>query len=125
LLLPNALLDWFAAVPQQVFVAVFVVAVVGLIGIAAAITASTIRRTRGGALALGLVLLFGGLAFIALNPIPGSVEGLEAWWPTQLTQPQLVGSAYWMLAGLGIILTGVGLLATLLITAVTRTPARR
>ncbi|MFJ3384829.1 MULTISPECIES: hypothetical protein [unclassified Curtobacterium] len=120
LLLPILVLDWFTLVPQGVFVAAFLVAVLGLVGIAAALVARMLRASRGAMAALGVVMLLGGLAVFALDPFPGSFPLIESWWPDAITQPQHVGSAYWQLAGLGIELCGFGLLATLLVVALTR-----
>lgn len=120
LLVPIAVLDWFALPTQGVFVAAFLVAVVGLAGIAAALVARMLRGGRGAMAALGIVMLLGGLAVFALDPFPGSFPLVDAWWPDAITQPQHVGSAYWQLAGLGIELCGFGLLATLLVVSLTR-----
>jgi hypothetical protein len=119
LLLPVAVLDWFALVPQGVFVVVFLVAAVGLAAIAAALTA---RMLRGSRVAMGLVgalLVLVGLAMFGLDPFPGTFPAIQAWWPDALTQPQHVGSAYWRLAALGVELTGLALLGTLLFVALT------
>lgn len=120
LLVPTLVLDWVALVPQTIVVIAFVIGVVGLLGVAAAIVVSTVRRSRVGAGVLGFVLLLAGLALLGLNPFPSAVAGIDAWWPSVITQPQLVGSAYWTLLALGVVLTGVGMLGTLLAIAVTR-----
>lgn len=120
LLVPIAVLDWFALPSQGVFVAAFLVAVVGLAGIAAALVVRMLRGSRGAMAALGVVMLLGGLAVFALDPFPGSFPLIDSWWPDAITQPQHVGSAYWQLAGLGIELCGFGLLATLLVVTLTR-----
>lgn len=122
LLLPVAVLDWFALVPQTVFVVAFVVALVGLVGIAARVVVAMLRRGRGAMAVLGVLLVLGGLALFGLDPFPGSFPLIESWWPSVITQPQHVGSAYWQLAALGVELTGVGLLATLLVAALTGRP---
>jgi hypothetical protein len=118
LLVPIVVLDWFAMLPQTVFIVFFVIAAVGLAGIAAAVTVGMLRRGRVGMGVLGVVMLLGGLAFLGLDPLPASIAGLSSWWPSVITQPQLVGSAYWTIVGLGIVLCGFGLLGTLLGVAV-------
>ncbi|WP_413600581.1 hypothetical protein [Curtobacterium sp. Curtsp57] len=120
LLVPIAVLDWFALPAQGVFVAAFLIAVVGLVGIAAALVVRMLRGSRGAMAALGVVMLLGGLAVFGLDPFPGSFPLIDSWWPDAITQPQHVGSAYWQLAGLGIELCGFGLLATLLVVTLTR-----
>ncbi|MDY1005174.1 hypothetical protein [Curtobacterium sp. CFBP9011] len=117
LLVPIAVLDWFSLVPQPVFVAAFALAVVGLVGMGAALVVRMLSGRRGAMAALGVVLLLGGLAMFGLDPFPGSVPFLDPWWPQIVTQPQHVASAYWQLAGLGVVLTGFGMLATLLVAA--------
>ncbi|WIB15451.1 MULTISPECIES: hypothetical protein [unclassified Curtobacterium] len=124
LLVPIAVLDWFALVPQVVFVVAFSIAVVGLVGMGAALVVRALGRRRGTMAALGVLMLLGGLAMFGLDPFPGSVPFLDPWWPEVLTQPQHVGSAYWQLAALGVVLTGFGLLATLLVAAFTDGPRR-
>jgi len=114
---PIAVLDWFSLVPQPVFVAAFALAVVGLVGMGAALVVRMLGGRRGAMAALGVVLLLGGLAMFGLDPFPGSVPFLDPWWPQIVTQPQHVASAYWQLAGLGVVLTGFGMLATLLVSA--------
>ncbi|OII14833.1 disulfide bond formation protein B [Curtobacterium sp. MCBA15_008] len=125
LLLPIAVLDWVALAPQTIVVLAFLVAVVGLAGIAAALVAHMLRRSRGAMAGLGVVLLLGGLAVFGLDPFPGSFPLIDPWWPESITQPQVVGSAYWQLLGLGVELAGVGLLATLLVVTLTTKPTRR
>lgn len=125
LLLPIAVLDWIALAPQTVVVAAFLVAVLGLAGIAAALVAHMLRRSRGAMAGLGVVLLLGGLAVFGLDPFPGSIPFIDPWWPDAITQPQVVGSAYWQLLGLGVELAGVGMLATLLVVSLTTKPTRR
>ncbi|MDP4333028.1 hypothetical protein Q7F20_06550 [Curtobacterium sp. A7_M15] len=125
LLLPIAVLDWVALAPQTVVVLAFAVAVVGLAGIAAALVARMLRRSRGAMAGLGVVLLLGGLVVFGLDPFPGFFPLIDGWWPESITQPQVVGSAYWQLAGLGIELAGFGMLATLLVVSLTAKPARR
>ena len=125
LLLPIAVLDWVALAPQTIVVLAFLVAVVGLAGIAAALVAHMLRRSRGAMAGLGVVLLLGGLAVFGLDPFPGSFPLIDPWWPESITQPQVVGSAYWQLLGLGVELAGVGLLATLLVVTLTAKPTRR
>jgi hypothetical protein len=125
LLLPIAVLDWVALAPQTIVVLAFLVAVVGLAGIAAALVAHMLRRSRGAMAGLGVVLLLGGLAVFGLDPFPGSFPLIDSWWPESITQPQVVGSAYWQLLGLGVELAGVGLLATLLVVTLTAKPTRR
>ncbi|WP_420369128.1 hypothetical protein [Curtobacterium sp. L1-20] len=125
LLLPIAVLDWVALAPQTVVVLAFLVAVVGLAGMAAALVAHMLRRSRGAMAGLGVVLLLGGLAVFGLDPFPGSFPLIDDWWPGSITQPQVVGSAYWQLLGLGVELAGVGLLATLLVVSMTTRPTRR
>ncbi|WP_144761009.1 hypothetical protein [Curtobacterium sp. 9128] len=120
LLVPIAVLDWFALPSQVVFVVAFLVAVVGLAGIAAALVARMLRASRGAMAGLGVAMLLGGLVVFALDPFPGSFPLIDPWWPDAVTQPQHVGSAYWQLAGLGIELCGFGLLATLLVVTLTR-----
>jgi small-conductance mechanosensitive channel len=117
---PSLVLDWFALVPSTVVVIAYVVAVVGLLGIVAAAVVATVARGRVLSIVLGFVLLLAGLALFGLDPFPASIGALESWWPQAITQPQLVGSAYWTILALGVTLTGVGLLGTSLILAVTR-----
>ncbi|MCC8906475.1 MULTISPECIES: hypothetical protein [unclassified Curtobacterium] len=125
LLLPIAVLDWVALAPQTVVVLAFAIAVVGLAGIAAALVARMLRGSRGAMAALGVVLLLGGLVVFGLDPFPASIPFINGWWPESITQPQVVGSAYWQLAGLGIELAGFGMLATLLVVSLTAKPAQR
>ncbi|MBO9038256.1 disulfide bond formation protein B [Curtobacterium flaccumfaciens] len=125
LLLPIAVLDWVALAPQTIVVLAFLIAVVGLAGMAAALVVHMLRRSRGAMAGLGVVLLLGGLVVFGLDPFPGSFPLIESWWPESITQPQHVGSAYWQLAGLGIELAGFALLATLLVVALTGTPRPR
>jgi hypothetical protein len=125
LLLPIAVLDWVALAPQTIVVLAFLIAVAGLAGIAAALVAHMLRRPRGAMAALGVVLLLAGLAVFGLDPFPGSFPLIDPWWPESITQPQVVGSAYWQLLGLGIELAGVGMLATLLVVSLTAKPTRR
>ncbi|MFJ2978689.1 hypothetical protein ACIPEP_07505 [Curtobacterium sp. NPDC087082] len=125
LLLPIAVLDWVALAPQTVVVLAFAIAVVGLAGIAAALVARMLRRSRGAMAALGVVLLLGGLVVFGLDPFPSSIPFIDGWWPESITLPQVVGSAYWQLAGLGIELAGFGMLATLLVVSLTARPAQR
>lgn len=125
LLLPIAVLDWVALAPQTIVVLAFLIAVVGLAGIAAALVVHMLGRSRGAMAALGVVLLIGGLVVFGLDPFPGSFPLIDPWWPGSITQPQVVGSAYWQLAGLGIELAGFGMLATLLVVSLTAKPARR
>ncbi|SDQ11847.1 hypothetical protein SAMN02800687_0404 [Curtobacterium sp. UNCCL20] len=124
LLLPIAVLDWVALAPQTIVVLAFLIAVLGLAGIAAALVAHMLRRSRGAMAGLGIVLLLGGLVVFGLDPFPGSFPLIDPWWPDSITQPQVVGSAYWQLAGLGVELAGVGMLATLLVVSLTSRPAR-
>ncbi|MEK6310337.1 MAG: hypothetical protein V4737_02435 [Curtobacterium sp.] len=119
LLLPVAVLDWFALAPQAVVVTAFLVAVVGLAAIATALVVRMLRRSRGAMAGVGAALLLGGLVVFALDPFPPTFPLLDGWWPDAITQPQVVGSAYWMLLGLGVELAGVGMLATLLVVALT------
>jgi len=125
LLLPIAVLDWVALAPQPVVVVAFLLAVVGFVGMAAALVVRMLRRSRGAMAAVGVALLLGGLVVLGLDPFPGTVPTLDAWWPDGITQPQVVGSAYWKTAGLGIELAGFALLATLLVAALTGHPERR
>lgn len=125
LLLPIAVLDWVALAPQTIVVVAFLIAVVGLAGMAAALVVHMLGRSRGAMALLGVVLLLGGLVVFGLDPFPGSFPLIDAWWPESITQPQVVGSAYWQLAGLGLELAGFGLLATLLVVALTGTPRSR
>lgn len=125
LLLPIAVLDWVALAPQTVVVLAFAIAVVGLAGIAAALVARMLRGSRGAMAALGVALLLGGLVVFGLDPFPASIPLINGWWPESITQPQVVGSAYWQLAGLGIELAGFGMLATLLVVSLTAKPAQR
>ena len=125
LLLPIAVLDWVALAPQTIVVLAFLIAVLGLAGIAAALVAHMLRRSRGAMAGLGIVLLLGGLVVFGLDPFPGSFPLIDPWWPDSITQPQVVGSAYWQLLGLGVELAGVGLLATLLVVTLTAKPTRR
>lgn len=125
LLLPIAVLDWVALAPQTIVVLAFLIAVVGLAGIAAALVAHMLRRSRGAMAGLGIVLLLGGLAVFGLDPFPGSFPLIDPWWPESITQPQVVGSAYWQLLGLGVELAGVGMLATLLVVSLTAKPTHR
>lgn len=126
LLVPIAVLDWFTLVPHPVFVVAFVVAVVGLAGIATALVTRMLGRSRVAMGLLGVAMLLGGLALFGLDPFPGSFPLIDGWWPTAITEPQRVGSAYWQLAALGVELCGFGLLATLLVVALTGSrPVRR
>ncbi|WIB32795.1 disulfide bond formation protein B [Curtobacterium sp. MCSS17_005] len=125
LLLPIAVLDWVALTPQTIVVLAFLIAVVGLAGMGAALVVHMLRRSRGAMAGLGVVMLLGGLVVFALDPFPGSFPLIESWWPESITQPQHVGSAYWQLAGLGIELAGFALLATLLVVSLTGTPRPR
>ncbi|MBT2502081.1 hypothetical protein [Curtobacterium sp. ISL-83] len=125
LLLPIAVLDWVALTPQTIVVVAFLLAVVGLAGMAAALVVHMLGRSRGAMGGLGVVLLLAGLAVFGLDPFPGSFPLIDSWWPDTITQPQHVGSAYWQLAGLGIELAGFALLATLLVVAATGRPAPR
>ncbi|WP_022905980.1 hypothetical protein [Curtobacterium sp. B18] len=125
LLLPIAVLDWVALAPQTVVVLAFAIAVVGLAGIAAALVAWMLRRSRGAMAALGVVLLLGGLVVFGLDPFPAVFPLVDGWWPESITRPQVVASAYWQLAGLGIELAGFGMLATLLVVSLTAKPAQR
>lgn len=120
LLVPTAVLDWLTMVPEPVVVTVFTIAVAGLLGIAAAAVVGAFRRSRGLAGGLGVVLLLAGLALFGLDPFPGASAAMADWWPSAITQPQLVGSAYWTIMALGVTLTGVAMLGTLLLVAVTR-----
>lgn len=124
LLLPVAVLDWFALAPQAVVVTAFLVAVAGLVAMAAALVVRMLRRSRGAMAGVGLALLLGGLVVFALDPFPPTLPFIDAWWPDAITQPQVVGSAYWKVAGLGLVLAGVGMLATLLVVALTGPTAR-
>ncbi|MFZ7089280.1 hypothetical protein [Curtobacterium sp. RRHDQ10] len=117
LLLPYAVLVWSTLVPQVVSVLAFAVAVLGLLGVAAAATVGMLARGRVATGVLGAVLVVVGVALFGLDPIPGSVGGLGDWWPEAITQPQVVGSAYWTVAALGVVLTGGGMLVTLFVTA--------
>ncbi|MET3635938.1 MULTISPECIES: hypothetical protein [Curtobacterium] len=125
LLLPIAVLDWVALAPQPVVVIAFLVAVLGMAGMAAALVVRMLHRSRGAMAGLGVVLLLGGLVVLGLDPFPGTVPFLDPWWPDAITQPQVVGSAYWKTAGLGVELAGFALLATLLVAAATGRPAPR
>lgn len=125
LLLPIAVLDWVALAPQTIVVLAFLIAVVGLAGMAAALVVHMLGRSRGAMAALGVVLLLGGLVVFGLDPFPGSFPLIDPWWPESITQPQIVGSAYWQLLGLGVELAGVGMLATLLVVSLTTKPTRR
>ncbi len=125
LLVPIAVLDWVALTPQTIVVAAFLLAVVGLVGMAAALVVRMLHRSRGAMAGLGVVLLLGGLVVFGLDPFPGSFPLIDPWWPDAITQPQRVASAYWQLAGLGIELAGVGMLATLLVVSLTGRPAAR
>ncbi|MBA8989228.1 hypothetical protein FHW23_000460 [Curtobacterium pusillum] len=125
LLLPIAVLDWVALAPQTIVVLAFLIAVLGLALLAAALVVRMLRRSRRAMAGLGVVLLIGGLVVFGLDPFPGSFPLIDAWWPESITQPQIVGSAYWQLAGLGIELAGFGMLATLLVVSLTSKPARR
>ncbi|KTR06466.1 hypothetical protein [Curtobacterium luteum] len=124
LLLPVAVLDWFALAPQAVVVTAFLVAVAGLAAMATALVVRMLRRSRGAMAGVGVAMLLGGLVVFALDPFPPTFPLVDAWWPDAITQPQVVGSAYWMLLGLGIVLAGVGMLATLLVVALTGPTAR-
>lgn len=124
LLLPVAVLDWFALAPQAVVVTAFLVAVAGLAAMATALVVRMLRRSRGAMAGVGVAMLLGGLVVFALDPFPPTFPLVDAWWPDAVTQPQVVGSAYWMLLGLGIVLAGVGMLATLLVVALTGPTAR-
>ncbi|MFS0728679.1 hypothetical protein ABC270_01215 [Curtobacterium sp. 1P10AnD] len=124
LLLPIAVLDWFALAPQAVVVTAFLVAVLGLAAMATALVVRMLRRSRRAMAGVGVAMLLGGLVVFALDPFPPTFPLVDAWWPDAITQPQVVGSAYWMLLGLGIVLAGVGMLATLLVVALTGPTAR-
>lgn len=117
LLLPYAVLVWFTLVPQTVSVIGFAVALIGLLGIAAAATVGMLARGRLAAGVLGAVLFLVGIALLAVDPIPGVITGLGDWWPEAITQPQIVGSAYWTLLALGVVLAGGGMLVALLVMA--------
>jgi len=117
LLVPIAVLDWIALAPQTVVVVAFALAVLGLAMLATVLVLRMLRRSRGAMAGLGVLLLLGGLAVWGLDPFPGSFPLIESWWPDGITQPQRVGSAYWQLAGLGIELAGIALLATLLVVS--------
>ena len=106
LLLPIAVLDWVALTPQPVVVIAFLLAVAGMAGMAAALVVRMLHRSRGAMAGLGVTLL---------DPL----------WPDAITHPQVVGSAYWKTAGLGVELAGFALLATLLVAAATGRPAPR
>ena len=123
--MPIVVLDWIALVPQSVVVGAFLVGVLGLAGIAAAVVARMLPRGRGAMAALGIVALLGGLAMFGLDPFPGAFPAIQDWWPDTVTQPQRVGSAYWQLAALGVELIGFGLLGTLLVVALTGRPGAR
>jgi hypothetical protein len=125
LLLPVAVLDWVALTPATVVVIAFLVAVVGLIGIAAALVVRMTARGRGAMALLGVVLLVVGLVMFGLDPFPGTFPAIESWWPDAVTEPQRVGSAYWQLVALGVELAGLGLLGTLLVVALTGRPSPR
>ncbi|OIH99526.1 hypothetical protein BIU92_01115 [Curtobacterium sp. MCBA15_003] len=122
LLLPIAVLDWVALAPQTVVVLAFLLAVVGIAGMAAALVVALLRRGRGATAAVGVVMLLGGLVVFGLDPFPGSFPLVDPWWPEAITQPQRVGSAYWQLAGLGVWLSGLAALATLLVVSLTGAP---
>ncbi|MDK8173190.1 hypothetical protein QP735_11690 [Curtobacterium citreum] len=124
LLLPIAVLDWVALAPQPVVVIAFLVAVVGFAGMAAALVVRMLHRSRAAMAGLGVVLLLGGLVVLGLDPFPGTVPTLDLWWPDAITQPQVVGSAYWKTAGLGVELAGFALLGTLLVVTLTGGPDR-
>lgn len=124
LLLPIAVLDWFALAPQAMVVTAFLVAVLGLAAMATALVVRMLRRSRRAMAGVGVAMLLGGLVVFALDPFPPTFPLVDAWWPDAITQPQVVGSAYWMLLGLGIVLAGVGMLATLLVVALTGPTAR-
>jgi hypothetical protein len=125
LLVPIVVLDWFALAPHAVVVTAFVIAVVGLAGIAAALVVRMLGRSRVAMGLLGVALLLGGLVLFGIDPFPGSFPLIDPWWPDVVTQPQRVGSAYWQLLALGVELGGFGLLATLLVVALTgQRPAR-
>ena len=119
------MLDWVALTPQPVVVIAFLIAVVGLAGMAAALVVRMLHRSRAAMAGLGVVLLLGGLVVLGLDPFPGTLPFLDPWWPDAITQPQVVGSAYWKTAGLGVELAGFALLATLLVAAATGRPASR
>lgn len=121
LVLPTAIIDWFAFVPAIVAVTAFVIAVVGLAALASCVTVGALRRSRPRAAILGVALLVGGIAWLGLDPIPAAVAGIASWWPAAITLPQAVGAAYWAVVGLGVTLSGIGVLATLLVLAVVRT----
>lgn len=124
LLVPVVVLDWFALVPQPVFVVAFVLAAVGLAAMAAALVSRMLRRGRLATGLAGLAMLLGGLVLFGTDPFPGAFPLIEPWWPDVLTEPQHVGSAYWQLLALGVELAGVGLLGTLLVVAVIGPPRR-
>lgn len=124
LLLPVAVLDWVALAPQVVVVTAFLIAVAGLAAMGAALVVRMLRRSRGAMAALGVVLMLGGLVVFGLDPFPSALPLIDPWWPEAITQPQVVGSAYWKLLGLGVELAGVGMLATLLVVSLTANPVR-
>ncbi|WP_066517483.1 hypothetical protein [Curtobacterium ammoniigenes] len=118
LLLPTAVIDWFAFVPEPVVVGAFVLGLLGLLAIATAGAVRATRGRRGAAVGAGMALLAGGIVWLAMNPIPATIPGLASWWPAAITLPQAVAAAYWELVGLGAALTGVAMLGTLLVLAV-------
>jgi len=124
LLLPYAVLLWFTAVPAAVAVVAFAIAVVGLLGIVVAVVVAMFRYGRAAVGILGAVLFLAGIALFGLDPFPGAIDGLSQWWPSVFTQPQTVGTWYWTVLALGVVLTGVGLLVTLLIVAVVGADSR-
>ena len=84
LLLPIAVLDWVALAPQTIVVLAFLIAVVGLAGMAAALVVHMLGRSRGAMAALGVVLLLGGLVVFGLDPFPGSFPLIASWWPESI-----------------------------------------
>lgn len=116
LLVPYAVLVWFTGITEPFTIVAFAIAVAGLLGIAAAAVVGMLARGRVATGVLGAVLFLVGIALLALDPIPGQVTGLGDWWPEAITQPQLVGSGYWVMASLGVVLTGGAMLVTLLVT---------
>jgi hypothetical protein len=114
---PYVVLVWFTGVMEPVTIAAFAVAVVGLLGIAAAAVVGMLARGKVATGVLGAVLFLVGIVLLAVNPIPGGIPGIGDWWPEAITQPQLVGSGYWVMASLGVVLAGGGMLVTLLVTA--------
>jgi hypothetical protein len=125
LVVPYAVVTWFTLAVTPVPQIAFGIAVIGLLGIAAATIRGFRSSRRGGVALVGVLLLLAGLAAFGLDPFPAQIDALGTWWPSAITQPQTVLSQYWILLALGVVLTGGGLLVWLFLTAVLGTSRAR